>query len=154
VLVVQRPVYDRGTDGRTVDPRAVIAVLQPDRATWLAAGRLNAKQALVLVAAMQASLSAASPASEAHLALSLGDPLPAIGASGQRTIDGGHWKWVGLRGEAGHERCQMSLVDADGRVVARLSMDTATAAYLASDLDRIIRTSSERLTASTQKEHF
>ena len=151
VMVVKRPIYDRAGSQSTIDPRTLVAILQPGCATWLAAARLDAAQGLLLVAAMRASLSEAPPAGDSHLALTVSRTLPPADASGQRVVEGGQWQWVGISSVDGLVRCQLSLLDGRGRVLARVSMDTATAAALAADIDRIIRVSTERISSVVQK---
>ena len=151
VMVVERPVYDRTASQSTIDPRTLVAVLQPSQATWLAAARLNAVQGLDLVAAMQASLSDAPLAQDSYLALTVANDLPPVDASGQRVVEGGHWRWVGMTSDNGLVRCQLSLLDGQDRVLARVSMDTVTAATLAADIGLIIRVSPERISAVALK---
>ena len=151
VMVVKRPVFDRAASQSTIDPRTLVGVLQPDRATWLAAARLNAVQGLHLVAAMQASLSDAPLAQDSYLALTVADKLPPADASGQRVVDDGQWQWVGMSSVDGLVRCQLSLLDGQGRVLARVSMDTVTATALAVDIDLINRVSPEHISIVVQK---
>jgi hypothetical protein len=48
-------------------------------------------------------------------------------------------------------RCQLSLLDGQGRVLARVSMDTVTATALAVDIDLINRVSPEHISTVVQK---
>ena len=54
--ITQQPVWDRaavGIDSATIDPRILIAVLQPSRATWLVAARSTLRETLELLEAMR-----------------------------------------------------------------------------------------------------
>ncbi len=148
-VIVQRPIRDRVSDGPpSVDQRTLVAVLQPDRAVWLAAARLDTTSALSLLAAMEASLQDAPPAASSDIMLEVAETLPPIDAPGQRSIDGGGWRWIGKTGTGAEMRCHMSLDDARGRTLARLTMDVATGADLLRALDGAARMSPERLTGA------
>jgi len=152
-IVVMRPVRDRQERGpAAVDQRTLVAVLQPDRAVWLSSARLDAASAMPLLAAMDASLQDAPPATQSQVTLTLAKQLPPVDALGRRVVEGGGWRWVGKTGSGPDTRCHLSLDDAQGRTLARLTMDTAAAAALMRDLDRAVRTAPERLTTGASME--
>jgi hypothetical protein len=136
-----------------VDDRTLVAVLQPDRAVWLASARLDTDAALSLAAAMAASLREAPPAAKSDVTLSVASSMLPPEVSGRRVIDGGRWRWIGRTGTGPATRCHMSLDDADGRTLARLTMDTAAARALMQSLNLTIRTSPARLTGAAVMEH-
>ena len=140
VWIVNRPVYDRvNAADATVDPRTLIAIESPSRATWIVSARVDADAGLRLSAAMAESLRMA-PAGQAHqLSVTFGDA-----ASGHRVIDDGYWQWDGPSETADGGVYTMSLRDAGGEALARVRMDAATARNLHEHLLRTIRAAPAR----------
>jgi hypothetical protein len=151
--VVSRPVYDRGGSGRTtVDPRTLIALESPDRATWLVCARVSADAGLRLSEAMDQTLRTAPPGQSHRLNLTLADSIPGPVVSGRRVVDGGQWRWDGLMTSEDDAVCTMSLRDAGGDELARVDMDVATARNLYEHLSRVIRAAPARFAGGTNSE--
>jgi hypothetical protein len=153
VWVVSRPVYDRDGGGRTtVDPRTLIALESPDRATWLVCARVGADAGLRLSEAMDQTLRAAPPGHPLHLNLTFADSIPGPVVSGRRVVDGGHWRWDGLIEREDDAVYTMTLCDAEGDELARVDMDVATARNLYEHLSRVIRAAPARFAGGTNSE--
>ncbi|MDP7071165.1 MAG: hypothetical protein QF561_07435 [Phycisphaerales bacterium] len=140
--VTQHPVWDRpliGDGESTLDPRILVAVLEPGRATWLVAARSTPQATFELLEAMRTDVLQAGPASEHVLTVAFDNDLPAVSDVGCRVIEGGRWNWDGTARRGDQDLLLMSLVNASGHPVARVSMDAATAANLYRSIDRTVR---------------
>lgn len=151
VWIVASPIHDKNETGRvTVDPRTVVAVESPDRATWVCAGRVDAEGGLELVGAMATTLRDAAAAQEHVLQVEVGQPVPRASAPGRADVHEGQWQWQGLVEHNTSPRYAMKLVDQQGWQYAMVEMDAATARDLMRQLDRTIRAKPARFPLRTQ----
>ncbi|MCP4757891.1 MAG: hypothetical protein GY894_04365 [Planctomycetes bacterium] len=153
--ITQQPVWDRaavGIDSATIDPRILIAVLQPSRATWLVAARSTLRETLELLEAMRSDTRAAGVAYEHVLVVEISADVAPVNAAGCRVIDGGHWQWGGMVQHDEQNLFLMSLLDASDQPVARVTMDSATAANLYREIDRTARVTPPVVVAGTGEE--
>jgi len=139
--VTQQPVWDRGVDGdaTTLDPRILIAVLEPGRATWLLAARATLQEAVDLLESMRSDIQPDAEARTHVLAVEVFPDPPPVSQAGCRVIGGGHWKWGGMVHEGEQDLFVMSLLGRSGEPAARVTMDAATAGDLYREIDRTIR---------------
>lgn len=148
---VDSPIYDKSGAGKlTIDPRVLVAVEAPDRATWVVASRVDAAGGLELVEAMTQTLRGASAATEHVLQLTIEQPLPQLSSPGRADLRGGQWRWQGGI-ERGTMTCYvMNFVDQHGTLRASVVMDAATARDLMLRLSRTIRAAPARFSLDEQ----
>jgi hypothetical protein len=150
VWIVASPIHDKSVTGKvTIDPRTLVALEAPDRATWVVAGRVDAEGGLVLAEAMASTLRSAAT-TDHLLHVEIGQPLPRASSPGRADVQDGRWRWQGLIEGSPNPRYAMELVDQHGKQLALVEMDAATARDLMRRLSRTIRANPARFTSRTQ----
>tara|TARA_B100002051_G_scaffold215681_1_gene208021 strand:+ start:3204 stop:3821 length:618 start_codon:yes stop_codon:yes gene_type:complete len=143
-FVVSRPSYEPGGKGR-FDPRTTLAVLDPDRATWIMAGRMedqhgleltNQLEELIVLKSLEGSQANDGPGLEAFIHMQSQD------GQSTSTLAGGQWQILGFDSARGEETVSsiiLAIQDGEGRVAATAEMDLPTARDLLLRLSSAIR---------------
>ena len=143
-FVVSRPSYEPGEKGR-MDPRTTLAVVDPDRATWIMASRMDDRQGLELTGQLEDVIvlrtrdEVASENADRMEALIL--MRPEEGQS-SRILSGGQWEIIESASEAGEDANStivLAIRDQNGPVAATVEMDIPTARDLLLRLSSAIR---------------
>lgn len=145
-MVVVRPSYDQAGGNRTgIDSRTTLAVLDPDRATWVMDCRLDDRQGLELAGRLQQiveleALSAPSSGDDEPIRVTL-LVQPEDGQS-SRVLDGGQWRVRQVQTPTNarqHALVTLAIEDRQGQPAGEAVMNLLTARDLLLRLGAAVR---------------
>ncbi|MDG2424247.1 MAG: hypothetical protein P8M22_09735 [Phycisphaerales bacterium] len=145
-FAIARPSYDQGTGKRpSVDSRTTLAVLDPDRATWIMASRLDDAQGLELTNQLEqlvimSTLHGVQPGASHPLQAALS--LQPEGKETMRTLPGGQWRILKVNTATDGDHSSsivLAIQDEQGKVAGEAEIDLPTARDLLIRLSSAIR---------------
>lgn len=145
-FVIARPSYDQGTGSQpSIDPRTTLAVLDPERATWIMAGRMDDTQGLELTDMLQQlvlmeTLQHTAPVKDQPMEATLA--IQPEGNASTRTLSGGQWRVRQVHTATDHRSASsivLAIQDDQGRIAGEAEMDLSTARDLILRLSSAVR---------------